>query len=239
MRWRATFPLAVFVCVSLLICSAQAGGLDTVSWAPDSTVDGTGTGTLDVTNIVTYTTAVGFNAGTSGPETWINNLGNAAATGGSVTSSTRAVLGGTAAGTTQTITFTSPIVQPVLLVNFLGGPGSNSGDVFNFGTNAFTLLSSFNAMRSGNLISGTTPTDSANDGFGIQFSATFGPGTPLQFLYTTNGLGQNGLQTVGFTVGIPVAVIPEPTSVALLGIGLASVCLVAHGRSRRAARLRR
>jgi hypothetical protein len=233
MKCRVTYSLA-FLFVFLLASGAEApGGLITVVWAPDSTVDGTGTGTLGA-HTVTYTTAIGFNAGTSGTgELWASDLGTALATGGSVTSDTRAVLGGAGVpGTTETITFSSSIVDPVLLVNFLGGPVSNLGDTFNFGANSFTLLSSFNAMASGNTVSSTTPTDTANDGFGLRFNGTFGPGTPLQFVYTSNGLGPDGLQTVGFTVGI--ASVPEPTSLVPFAVGLASICMFACARRRRA-----
>lgn len=102
-------------------------------------------------------------------------------------------------------------MKPVLLVNFL-----SLRDVFNFGTNSFTVLSSHNATTVGNIISATTSvTDSADDGFGIQFAGTFGPGTPLQFTYSSGG-GPDGLATVAFTLGTPV---PEPPSDSLAAMG--------------------
>jgi hypothetical protein len=191
-----------------------------VNWAPDSIADGKGKGVLGGTNMVTYTTAVGFNAGETNFQDWASYAGTSAATGGSVTFKLGAGLGGGAAPTTQTVTFSAPIAHPILLVDYLGDNGGGSGsDVFDFGSNSFTLLSSHNAVAAANVVSGTTPHDTANDGFGIQFAGTFGPGSPLQFTYKSDGLGPDGLQTVSFTIGIPPASVPEPSTLALLGIG--------------------
>lgn len=212
---------------------ARADILDTVNWAPDSSVDGTGTGVLAGTNTVTYTTAVGFNAGETFPLDWASYLGTAGATGGSVTYQSGGALGGASNGTPQTITFSSSVAQPVLLVNYLGGPpGVYAADVFDFGSNSFSLLSSYNAVAVGNVVSATTATtDTANDGFGIQFFGTFGPGNPLQFTYTSDGQGPDGLQTVSFTVGIPVPV-PEPDSLTLL-LGSSVLCAGGYAWRRR------
>jgi hypothetical protein len=234
---------ALVLSCGILLAAANASmavTLDTVNWAADTTVDGTGTGVLGGSNTVSYTTAVGFNAGTESINNlWATNLGTAAATGGSVSFQTGGILGGAAAttgpGTTQTITFSSTVVKPILLVDFLGGPGTTTGvfanDSFNFGTNGFTLLSSHNATASGNIVSSTTAvTDSADDGFGIQFAGTFGPGAPLQFIYTSDGRGANGLQTVAFTVGVAV---PEPASIGILLSGIIGIALLRRRRIQR------
>ncbi len=212
---------------------AWASSLDTVNWAPDITVDGTGTGVLAATNTVTYTTAVGFNAGVTYPEDWANPvtfLGTAGATGGAITYPSGGVLGGAASpGTLQTITFSAPVVQPTLLVAYLGGQSTYAADTFDFGANSFTLLSNHNALAVGNVVSGTVlDTDLSSDGFGIRFSGTFGPGTPLQFNYTSNGAGGNGLQSVAFTIGIPL--VPEPSSFVLCGLGAAGLFIAARRR---------
>ena len=112
--------------------------------ATDTSIDGTGTGVLGGTTTVTYSTAVGFNAGVSYPENWASYLGTAAATGGSVTYQSGGVLGGASpsvGGTTETITFSSTVTNPILLVAFLGGQGTYAADTFNFGPNSYTLLS--------------------------------------------------------------------------------------------------
>jgi hypothetical protein len=212
--------------------ATPAGTLITVNWALDSTVDGMGTGVLNGTNQVSYTTAVGFNAGESFPTSlWATSLGTAGATGGAVTFDTCGVLGGALGGTTETISFSQAIVNPILLVNFLGGPsGGYAADSFNFGNSTFSLLSANNATASGNVVSSTTAvTDSANDGFGIQLNGTFGPAKALVFTYSSDGNGSNGLQTVRFTIG--TAAVPEPSGLILLGLGLCGV--LGYGRSRR------
>ena len=190
---------------SILLASAMlrfgvkatpAGMLITVNWASDSTVDGMGTGVLNGTNQVGYTTAFGFNAGESFPTSlWASSLGTAGATGGAVTFDTSGVLGGAVGGTTETIRFSQAIVNPILLINFLGSPsGGYAADSFNFGSTTLSLLSANNATASGNVVSSTTAvTDLANDGFGIQLNGTFGPANALVFAYSSNGLGSNGL----------------------------------------------
>ncbi len=211
---------------------AAAGTLDTVNWAPDSTVDGTGTGTLAGTIAVTYTTGVGFDAGETFPQNWANpatDQGTAGATGGAVTYQSGGSLGG-GDRTLQTITFSAPVVEPTLLVNYLGGQATYAADVFNFGPNTFSLLSANNAVVASNTVSATTATtDLASDGFGLKFDGTFGPGNPLTFIYSSNGAGGNGLQTVQFTVGIPL-VTPEPSGLGLLVLGACGLAALARRR---------
>ena len=213
--------IAVILVVALIFVSSGAtawASLETVNWNADNTNDGSGTGVLAGTINVTYSSASGFNSGQSLFENWASYLGTAAATGGSVSYQSGGILGGAAAGTTETITFSSSVAQPILLVNWLGYSGRNSDDVFNFGSNTFTLLSSYGATSLGTVVSGVGDTDTTNDGFGIQFQGTFGPGAPLVFTYTSDGTGTNGLQTVGFTIGT----VPEPATIiiwSLLGMG--------------------
>ena len=197
--------LAGFVLLGLLLGPSVSLGiaLDTVDWAASSTNNGMGTGQLDGIT-VSYQSAPGFNSGNTDPEDWPSYQGTDAAT--AVTFQTGGVLGGgTAPGTTETISFSAEVSNPVLLVNFLGGLGHTfDGDSFDFGANSFTVLSAFNATQTGNTMAATTSvTDSADDGYAIQFNGTFGPSNPLSFTYTSNGMGQDGLQSVAFTIGIP------------------------------------
>jgi len=200
----------------------------TVAWVPDGSNDGTGTGLLGATT-VTYNSAPGFNSGTTlSNQFWAAFVGTNGGTDGAVTSQTGGVLGGSSTGSIQTIQFSAVIVNPILLVNFL-----NQSDVFNFGAAPFTLLDSNNATLAPPLLIGSvTAADTANDGFAVQISGTFGPGTPLVFLYSSNGGGPNGLQTVGFTVGtVQGAAAPEPGTLSLLALaGMPTVGAVARRR---------
>jgi hypothetical protein len=89
------------------------------------------------------------------------------------------------------------------------------------------VLSEFNATQTGNIMAATPlVTDSADDGYAIQFSGTFGPSNSLSFTYTSDGLGEDGLQSVAFTVGTPSASAPDSgESVLLFGLGLAALVL--------------
>jgi hypothetical protein len=213
--------IVVFLLAALAAIPSTSSGvdLDTVNWAPSNTPSGTGTGVLGGTNVVTYTTDFGFNSGETFPYDWPNQLGTAAAT--SVTFQLGGVLTGSTTGTLETITFGAPVVSPVLLVNFLGGPLGFSDDVFQFGGNSFTLLSAFNAIQTVSGMAATpATTDSADDGFAIQFGGTFGPTNPLVFTYSSDGF-HAGLESVGFTIG--TALVPEPSSLVLAAFGLAGL----------------
>ncbi len=226
--YPAKSGIAAFVLLGLVLAPSISFGiaLDTVNWAASSTNNGLGTGQLDGIT-VNYQSVAGFNSGETFAENWPIYQGTAAAT--AVTFQTGGVLGGGATGTTETISFSAPVVNPVLLVNFLGGLGNTfDGDFFNFNGNSFTVLSAFNATQSGNTMAATTAvTDSADDGYTIKFNGTFGPSNPLSFTYASDGKGLDNLQTVAFTIGVPSAsAVPDSGKSALLfGLGLAAVAL--------------
>jgi hypothetical protein len=234
--YRAKSGIAVFVLLSLLVAPSISFGtaFDTVNWVADSTNDGMGTGQLDGIT-VNYQSASGFNSGETIAENWPSYQGTNAAT--SVTFQIGGILGGGTTGTTETISFSASVANPILLVNFLGGLNSPhfDGDLFNFGVNSFTVLSEFNATQSGNTMAATTSvTDSADDGYAIKFDGTFGPGNPLSFTYTSDGLGQDGLQTVGFTIGTTSVSgsVPDSGSTALL-LSISALVIISLGQKKR------
>jgi hypothetical protein len=118
---------------------------------------------------------------------------------------------------TQTILFSSPVKDPVLLVNF-----TSADSTMNFGTLPISFLSSNNAQLSGDIVTFTGSTSSADDGFAAQIRGVFDASHPLTFTFSTLGTNpqQPGFDSVGFTVAAPPGtIIPEPPSLALLGLG--------------------
>src|SRR5258708_6529838 len=75
--------------------TAHAQSVDTVDWAPDATLDGTGTGTLAGGSItITYTTVpAAGNAGITIPDNWNVSLATDGAVGTGVTNQTGGVFG--------------------------------------------------------------------------------------------------------------------------------------------------
>jgi len=192
--------------------AAQAQSYDTVDWAPDTSVDGTGTGTLSSGAItVTYTTVAGRNnAGTTVGPTWAVSSGTAPGIGSGVTHDLGGVFGSTSAGQTHTITFSAPVVNPIFLMDY-----TDADTTFNFGATPITFLSSHNANLAGGIVTFPGANDSVNDGFAAQLTGAFGPGTPLVITSITTS---NGTPTQAFTIGVPFvkpAATPEPGTYAL------------------------
>ena len=133
------------------------------------------------------------------------------------------IFGGTPTGT-HTITFSEAVLNPVLAIWSLGQPGTFLAQ-FVFGQ-SFTIQSGgANAEFGGAAITAVGNTVSGAEGNGvIQFDGS------LTSITWTNPIVENWY---GFTVGVPVAVIPEPETYALMLAGLA--LLGARARRRRAA----
>ena len=153
---------------------------------------------------------------------------NSTFTGGTVTASPSVVgddirLNGTFTGT-NTITFASPLVNPVFAIWSLGAPSVPASFIFNatptleaggpnsqFGGSSITVL--------GNVVSG-------NEGNGVvQFTGTFSS------ISWTDTFENFYAFTVGVNGGSPPPGVPEPGTLILLGLGLASVA-VWHRRKR-------
>jgi hypothetical protein len=130
---------------------------------------------------------------------------------------------------TETITFTSAIVDPVLAIWSLGEVGDPTSFDFTSGE-PFTIEAGGPSAEYG----GSSITQSGNDVLGsegngvIQFSGTYSQltfTTPLYENYYTFTVGDD-------TTATATAVTPEPSTLSLLGIGLAALPLV-RGKLRR------
>jgi hypothetical protein len=132
------------------------------------------------------------------------------------------IFGGADTGT-HTITFSSAVLNPVLAIWSLGQPGLLAQFAFD---QTFTIQSGGpNAEYGGSAITALGNTVSGVEGNGvIQFSGS------VTSISWTNPIFENWY---GFTVGVPVAAVPEPETYALMLAGLA--LLGARARRRRAA----
>jgi hypothetical protein len=199
--------------------------IDTVNWAPDTTTDGTGTGTLAGGTItVTFTTSVGgpINAGeTFGGRDWSTGLGTAAAAPAGTTFDTGGSLGDFAnSPQTQVITLSQSVTNPNLFFNF-----DDPEVTYNFGTIPLTLLASHNAQLTGDIVTFNGSTNTVDDGFAVQLGGTFGPGSSIAFQAIST---VDATQTV--TVGL--ASVPEPSSLRLALTALVPGSLVLARRRR-------
>jgi hypothetical protein len=120
---------------------------------------------------------------------------------------------------TETITFSSALVNPVLAIESLGGSGDTASFDFN-SAEPFTIETGGPSAEYG----GTSITKSGSDVLGdegsgvIQFSGTFS-----QLTFTTPAYENFYMFTVGDDVSATTAVTPEPSTLSLLGLGLAAL----------------
>jgi hypothetical protein len=98
-----------------------------------------------------------------------------------------------AASTTETITFGTPVTNPIILTDF-----GDATVTYNFGSLSTTLLSSNVASFSNNVLSFPGATDSDVDGAAVQINGTF---SSLSFI-STDSNGRTDTQR--FTIATPV-----------------------------------
>jgi hypothetical protein len=134
--------------------------------------------------------------------------------------------GGTAAGT-QTLTFSAPVTNPLLAIMSLGQPGFLV--TYDFDA-PFTILNSgtgfWGGSAAGSLFALPGDVLQGNEGHGlIQFQGTF---TSISWTIPT---AENWH---GFQVGLagPASTVPEPGTLLLIGLMLASLGLLRLKRSR-------
>jgi hypothetical protein len=154
---------------------------------------------------------------------------NSSFTGGTVTASPSTVgdaifLNGSFTGT-NTITFASPVVNPVFAIWSLGQPGLEAS--FNFNATPTFEAGGPNSQFGGLPITVSGNSVNGREGNGVvQFTGTF---SSLSWTNTFENF-------YGFTVGLNgpsgTTPVPEPSTIALVGIGLAGIGLA---RRRKAA----
>ncbi len=120
----------------------------------------------------------------------------------------------------NTITFSQAVLNPVMAIWSLGQNGVPAQ--FSFGQ-AFTIQSGGSSLE----YSGQTITAVANTANGSEGNGTIQFGGSVTSISWTNPVFENWY---GFTVGVPVAAIPEPQTYALMLAGLASLAFVARRR---------
>jgi PEP-CTERM motif len=133
------------------------------------------------------------------------------------------IFGGTAAGT-NTITFSQAVLNPVLAIWSLGQSGITAQ--FNFNT-AFAIESGGPSAEYG----GTAITSVGNTVFGAEGNGVIQFNGSVTSISWTNPVFENWY---GFTLGVPVAAVPEPETYALMLAGLAALGAVTRRRRRKA-----
>jgi hypothetical protein len=225
---KHVYTLRLFVLSLIMLISASVASADTVYWT-DWTNTGTSMvgGTLTIGSqvvIVTYSGAYGF-AQTSGGENFWNP--SAPYVGSQVSNAPPASdiialgLGGAVAGGTATITFSQPVEDPLLaLVSW-------NGNTVDFGVPIQIL--SYGAGYWG---SGIPVLNAGGTGFygnGEVHGVIELPGTYSSITFTHDSEWWHGFTVGAFDLGQPQTSVPEPATIALLGIGLIGLASLKRG----------
>ena len=203
--------LSIFViAASVVISSAHGTTISWTDWAsatsgsisPGISVSYSGQNRGLLINSPSWNPSASFSGGTvdNKPPQASNSVG---LTGGS--------------SSVNTVTFSSPVVNPVFAIWSLGRPGFQAQFVFTASEPFAIQAGGPNAEFGGSSITQVGNTINGSEGNGvIQFSGTFSE------ISWTNPVFEN---YYAFTVGTEGAgtVVPEPLSFALLGIGLAGI----------------
>ena len=159
-----------------------------------------------------------------GPATTFSGgtVGNPPPSGGGVQ------LQGGAATSTDTLTFATPVVNPVMAIISLGAPGNSASFVFN-SSEPFTIQSG----GPSNEFSGISITQSGNSVLGSEGNGT------IQFIGTYSSISWTNPVNefyYGFTVGAPGAVgaVPLPAALPLFATGLGALGLLGWRRKKKA-----
>jgi hypothetical protein len=224
---NAVFATALIVAPVLGVVSAGAATIDWAAWSNGYTAGypsgGSDTATMG-SNTVTYSgelLSVVANYPSWGPLGTFNGgtVGNAPPQSGGIVQ----LKGGAPTPPTDTITFSTAVVNPVMAIWSLGQGGLTASFDFN---QPFTIQSGGPSNEYG----GGTITQLALSALGaegngtIQFAGTF---TQISWTNPTNEFWY------GFTVGAPVAATPLPAALPLFATGLGAMGLLGWRRKRK------
>ena len=221
---KTSLAVAIIGCASLAAASsAIAAPIDWASWSGPVIGNTTGSATATfatagvtasytgelqqfVANYPSYTPGGTFSGGT---------IGNAPPSANGILR----IIGGPNTRT-DTITFSQAVLNPVLAIWSLGQPGLNAQFDFN---QAFTIQSGGPNAEYG----GATITAVGNNVFGSEGNGVIQFSGSISAISWTNPVAENWY---GFTVGVPVAAVPEPETYAMLLAGLGALVLVTRRR---------
>lgn len=220
---RATLLSACVAALGVQPASAQAAWTDWTSATVGTAGSASGTLTFGGTDIaVRYSGEVNGNTSTSGWNHWLPASTFSTAT---VPAPTEDIIALASHGITNTITFSQPVLDPLMAIWSLGG-GSTVGYVFDSALNFSILAGGPNANYGGSSITRTGNTVFGREGNGlIQFTGNV---KSITFTVDSDEFWH------GFTVGAAgpasSSVTPEPVSMALLATGLAGVAAARRRR---------
>jgi hypothetical protein len=214
------------VLIIFVNCALADAQLISVNWAPKSTTDGLGSGTLGALGVTLTSTDGGVNGGETFSADWPNRLGTKDVTGiASLAGANRSSIDWNSGEVGHaTIAFTGgTVTNPLMLFDF-----TDPAEKFDFGSSSG--LSSINLLDSsppGSVaVTGAVvtlshaPNNNADDSFAIQLLGTFST------ISLATNLNMIEAESVGFTIAVP-----EPSALSLAAISTCSLFLIHPNRA--------